>query len=50
MAKKNKPNKIKVVIDRPSVLEPGNYKAKTIGVCIVGGKVTITIQVDQNAN
>lgn len=51
MSKKNKPNKIKMIIDRPSMLEPGEYKGNIIGTVFVNGVLKkITIQVRQNGN
>ena len=44
MAKKNKPNKIKVVIDRPKIMEPGEYHAETIGCEIHEGKIILVIR------
>jgi hypothetical protein len=48
MSKKNKPNKIKVVIDRPPMLEPGLYQADTVDVKSINNELTIVIKVKQD--
>lgn len=48
MGKKNKPNKIKVIIDRPDMLEPGQYQAKTVAVAARGNVLTIVLQVNKD--
>ena len=48
MSKKNKPNKIKVVIDRQPMLEPGLYQAKTVNVTSSGSVLTIVLEVNVN--
>lgn len=48
MSKKNKPNKVKVVVDRPPMLEPGQYQARTTNCVIIGDKIVMTIEVNQN--